>query len=247
MVSPRYKKIYDFLIIILSVFSILLVILDFSTIIHLSQYPYRFFDELILGIFTADYVIRWFFAPNKKDFFVHNIFDLIAILPFDALFSFFRIARILRITRVSRLSHLGRLVGITGKMTNRLSDFLKINGFINVLYTSFILIILSSLTFAYAENVSLPESLWWAFVTATTVGYGDVAPHTVLGKFAAILLMFLGIGFISLLTSTITEYFNRNTIHEQTEMDEKIDLLLQKIDNLEKQVSELKKDKTAKK
>jgi voltage-gated potassium channel len=172
---------------------------------------------------------------------------LIAILPLDALFSFFRIARIIRITKVSRLSHLGRLVGVSGKMTNRLSDFLKINGFINVLYTSLILIILSSLTFSYAENLPLPESLWWAFVTATTVGYGDVAPHTVLGKLAAILLMFLGIGFISLLTSTITEYFNRNTVHEQTEMDEKIDLLLQKIDHLEKQVSELNKREINKK
>ncbi|KZU52326.1 ion transporter [Lactiplantibacillus plantarum] len=49
--------------------------------------------------------------------------------------------------------------------------------------------------------------MWWAIVTSTTVGYGDISPHTLVGKFAAVLLMLIGVGFIGILTSTITSYF----------------------------------------
>ncbi|KRM97608.1 hypothetical protein FC19_GL001655 [Liquorilactobacillus aquaticus DSM 21051] len=45
------------------------------------------------------------------------------------------------------------------------------------------------------ENVPLSESFWWAIATATTVGYGDVSPHTAIGKLTAVMLMFVGIGF----------------------------------------------------
>ncbi len=49
--------------------------------------------------------------------------------------------------------------------------------------------------------------MWWAIVTSTTVGYGDISPHTLVGRFAAVLLMLIGVGFIGILTSTITSYF----------------------------------------
>ena len=49
--------------------------------------------------------------------------------------------------------------------------------------------------------------MWWSIVTSTTVGYGDISPHTLVGKFAAVLLMLIGVGFIGILTSTITSYF----------------------------------------
>lgn len=237
----EYKKIYDLLIIISALISIILVVLDFSNTIILSQHPYNIIDNTILIIFSIDYFFRLFYATSKKDFFIRNIFDLLAILPLDSLFSFFRIARIVRVTRVSRLARLGRVIGITGKLTNKISDFLKINGFVNILYASLILIVISSLTYSYAENVPLIEAVWWALVTATTVGYGDISPNTMLGKISAILLMLLGIGFIGILTSTITEYFNRSSLQKQTtDTDEKLDLLLKKMEVLEKEIEELK-------
>lgn len=241
MSFKEYRKIYDLLIIILALISILFVILDFSNTIDLSQQPYNIIDNTILIIFSIDYFFRLFHATNKKDFFIRNIFDLIAILPFNYLFNFFRIARIFRISQISRLARLGRIVGVTGKLTNKISDFLKINGFVNVLYASLILILIASLTYSYAENVSLTKSIWWALVTATTVGYGDISPVTPLGKLSAIVLMFLGIGFIGLLTSTITEFFNRMYQQkEQENSDEKIDILIKKIESLEEEIKELK-------
>lgn len=230
-------KVYDTGIIGLALVSIIMVVLDFSSVISLKDQPYLTIDTIILIIFAIDYIYRFYKAENKFQFFKSNIFDLIAIIPFDAVFSFFRIARVFRIARISRFSRLSRLVGVTGKLTKRLSDFLNTRNFIKVLYASIVLILLSSALYSYAENVPFTESFWWALVTATTVGYGDISPASPLGKIAAIILMFLGIGFIGLLTSTITDYFNKQDEPEQDEdLHEKIDQLLIKIDQLESKI-----------
>lgn len=86
--------------------------------------------------------------------------------------------------------------------------------------------------YSLAENVSLSESFWWAIATATTVGYGDISPHTAIGKFAAVLLMFVGIGFIGMLTSSITAYF--------TTADDDSKKILEKLDKLENEYREIK-------
>lgn len=79
--------------------------------------------------------------------------------------------------------------------------------------------------------------MWWAIVTSTTVGYGDISPHTLVGKFAAVLLMLIGVGFIGILTSTITSYFAQ----EDTSNFDKLYVEIQK---LEKQ-NEIIKNKLA--
>ena len=237
--DPNMKKQYEYLIIFLALVSIALVLLDFSSVIRLSQSPWLYLDQTILIIFTVDYLARFYQAKNKLRFFYENIFDLIAIIPFNTLFSFFRFARIFRIARLSRLANLSRLVGVTGKLSKHLKGLLQTNGFINVLYASIVLIIISSALYSYAENVSYIDALWWSFVTTTTVGYGDISPDSPIGRFAAVVLMFLGIGFIGFLTSTLTEYFNKRK-KESHQIAEKLDLVLEKIERLEKEVQELK-------
>lgn len=226
----------------LAILSIILVVLDFASIIDISNQPFSSIDFFVLIIFAYDYFSRFFRAENKKEFFFKNLFDLIAIIPFNSIFSFFRLARVFRIARVTRLFKLSRLVGTTGKLTNRIDDFLKTNGFRNALYVSVVLIMISATMYSIAENVPFVDSIWWAVVTTTTVGYGDISPHTPLGRLAAILLMFLGIGFIGILTSTITEYFNSEKDFDEDEvasLHNKIDLLIEKIESLE---NEIKRD-----
>lgn len=122
-----------------------------------------------------------------------------------------------------------RLVGLTGKL-NRL---LKINGLVYIIYTSLAILIISASMYSVSEHVDYGKALWWAIATATTIGYGDISPHTVLGKSAAILLMIIGIGFVGVLTSSLTNFF----IQDHT--NDRMTTVLNKLDELEKANREL--------
>ena len=67
------------------------------------------------------------------------------------------------------------------------------------------------------------DALWWAFVTSTTVGYGDISPSTGAGRIVAVILMLMGIGLVSMLTGTIATYFTIQ--NEKTGRDKKLDTL----------------------
>jgi voltage-gated potassium channel len=105
-----------------------------------------------------------------------------------------RIFRILRIIRLLRLAPaMRRLFSVGGVRYVGLLAALCILG--------------GAEAFADAEGVSSWDGLWWAVTTATTVGYGDVYPHTVLGRLIGIGLMLVGIGFVAVLTGAIAQRF----------------------------------------
>ena len=199
--DSRFFRYYNVVIALLAIISIILVILDYSSVINLSTFPYVVIDNTILIIFAIDYFTRLLTAENKFKFFKTHLLDLLAIIPFNTIFSFFRFARALRVVRLSRAFRLTRLAGITGILQERAKKFLHRGGLIYYLWLSVILIIIASAIYFLAEGASYSDSIWWAIVTATTVGYGDISPHTLMGRIAAILLMFNGIGLIGALTS----------------------------------------------
>lgn len=223
------KKIYEVIMVILAIISILLIILDYGSIINLDKgYP-RLLNNIILVIFAIDYFTRFYFAKDKKKYFKDNIFDLISIIPVNTTFGIFRMARIARFVSVLRIV---RLIGLTGKL-NRL---LQTNGLIYVMYTSICILVVSASMYSISEHASFGQSLWWAIATATTIGYGDISPDTFIGKLAAILLMFVGIGFVGVLTSSITNFF----IHDHT--SDRMQEVLDKLTALEKSNAELKEE-----
>lgn len=237
----QYAEVYNAVIIVLAIISILLVILDFTDVLDLGGPPWSFIDDGILGIFTIDYFTRLFLAKNKRKFFRENIFDLIAIIPINSALSFFRIARIGRIARLSKIIRLVRLTGFVGKLQRSLGRFFKTNGFVYLIWISLAILLLSATLYSFAESVPWSEALWWAIATATTVGYGDISPHTAIGKVAAILLMFVGIGFIGMLTSTITAYFaGEHETDDYQELSNRIEHLEQQNDELLKEIRKLK-------
>ena len=201
------KKYYDLSVIVLAIISVVLVAQDIAGNISLSSEPYKSIDFAILIFFWIDYLIRMYAAQNKKHFIKNNIADLIAILPFNALFSAFRVFRVMRIIRITKFARLVRALGFAGKLNAKLKVFLNTNNFIYVLYASFVLIFASSVLMTYVEGQSFGDALWWSIVTCTTVGYGDISPSTVSGRIIAVVLMVFGIGLLGMLTGTITTYF----------------------------------------
>lgn len=220
------KKFYYLSVLVLSLISILLALLDISNVINLNIAPFSYADRSILVFFWIDYIVRLFKSENKKKFLKDNIFDLLAIIPFDTIFYFFRAFRVLRVIKLLRLI---RIVGFTGKIQKSVKRFFKTNGFMYLVIVTVILVLLGAEIYSVAENINYFDSIWWAIATTTTVGYGDISPHTEVGRFVAVILMLLGIGLIGSVTSTVTAFF----------VEEKND---SQNDKLEQELSDIKQE-----
>ncbi|MDV0429829.1 ion channel [Lactiplantibacillus sp. DA1] len=203
----------------------------------------------LLVVFAVDYFVRLGRSRDRKTFLIHSAFDLMGIIPMHPVFALFRLGRL---ARMVQYHHLFWKLGLDGKWSHDFHRFIYSTGFIYLFSISIAIIVLSALLFSVFEHQSLSDSLWWAITTATTVGYGDDTPHTAVGKVIAVGLMFGGIGFIGLLTSTITDFFTNQAssnmpvdeAHDQDELRQllvKMDTLTTKVEHLQNQVKRLEK------
>ena len=229
---------YDTTIILLALISVILVLLGFAEMIDLDNPPYNIIDLLLWGVFVVDYAWQFFLSKGKWRFIIENIFDLLAILPLNAIFTVFRLGRIFRLARLTKLLKLTRLlriVGLTGKLEKKIGKLLRTNGLLYIFYLNSFIVLVGSSILSVVEEKSFSESLWWALVTVTTVGYGDIVPTSIFGKWLAVLLMLVGIGTIGMLTSALTNFFVKENPDEQIKLDELQDELSSQRILLEKQ------------
>ena len=237
-----FKDYYDTTIIILALISVILVLLGFAEMVDLDNPPYNIIDLLLWGVFVVDYVWRFSLSRGKWRFIIENIFDLLAILPLNAIFTVFRVGRIFRLARLTKLLKLTRLlriVGLTGKLEKKVSKLLRTNGLLYILYLNFFIVLLGSSILSVVEEKSFSDSLWWALVTVTTVGYGDIVPVSLFGKWIAVLLMLVGISTIGMLTSTLTNFFVKDNPDEQIKLDKLQDELSSQRILIEKQFEKI--------
>jgi len=132
----------------------------------------------------------------------------VIITSFPPLPNLLASARILSLVRISRFS---RIVGATFRGLTELRVVLARRGLAYVATATLLLILGGAAALEVVEPQTVHggyfDGVWWAVVTASTVGYGDIAPSTPAGRLIAIVLMLAGIGMISTFSATITSYF----------------------------------------
>lgn len=234
MNQKMIHKLYVVSDFILTFFWILLFILSLAGVISISSFPYNLIDTSILILFTISYLVRFLLATNKRKYFTENIFDLFAIIPLS----------LLNIGILAKSNRIFRIVNLLAKLGHNKNSILYRNGFIYALYASACIVFVGSGFFSVVENISYEDSIWWSIVTMTTVGYGDIVPKTGWGKIIAAITMLFGIGFIGMLTSTITNYFRGKKTNKKkdTPENENIKQLNTKVDELTKLVENLSKN-----
>lgn len=208
-------KIFDICLLIFILASICVVMLDSVSSLH-SRYGELFFvlEWFFTILFTIEYILR-IIAVKKPLLYVVGflgLVDLMAIIPmYLSIFLagaqsllVLRALRLLRIFRIFKLTHFLSEMSFLGAAIR--SSAKKISIFMLVVIA--IVVILGSIMYLVepAENgfTSIPESIYWAIVTITTVGYGDIAPATPTGKFIASIIMLIGYGIIAVPTGIIT-------------------------------------------
>lgn len=223
---------------LLSVFAVALFGID--SFIFLPQEVKKLidlYDFILCGVFFIDFCLTLKKARNRtKYFFTYGWLDFVSCIP---VVDFFRMGRFAKIIKVIRLLRMAKSAHIITKnfMQNKRDNTVLMTALMGI-----IVICLSSILILMTEDIpegkihTAEDAIWWSFVTATTVGYGDYDPVTVGGRIIASLLMITGIGIFGVLTATLTSFFSHTDHVQENELREDLN-------ELKLLINQMKKDK----
>lgn len=262
----RSGKIFDIILLITIIVSVIGVMLDSDKQINQKYGNILLIAEWIFTIFfTIEYLLRIYCSRSKKKyvFSTMGIVDLLSIIPtyltiFYAPIGSLIDIRVMRLIRIFRIFQLSKYLrsGHTMQIALR-SSRPKIIVFI--LSISLIVIILGTLMYIVEGQQNdkinnIPQAIYWAVVTLTTVGYGDVVPITTLGKTISVFIMMLGYAIIAVPTGIVSSEMSRNRqdkeqlknqdtiLKKEKEIISKETEILDKLESLEKKIENLSKD-----
>jgi voltage-gated potassium channel len=180
-------------------------------------------DYFVWAAFTAEYLIKLYLAPSRRQFFTRHLIDL-AVVAMPVL-------RPLRALRLLRLLNLARVGVVLTNALKRAREILTHRGLHFVLLAVLgIVLACSTAELTFEQHARGPtihnftDALWWAIVTVTTVGYGDKYPVTAGGRGVAVVLMLVGIGLIGVLTATVASYFiEANGDNDNASLNKRLD------------------------
>jgi voltage-gated potassium channel len=230
--ETKWDKIINGFIITLIILNVIVVMLETVHFIH-EEYAvfFHYFDLVSVIIFTIEYVLRvW--SCNHDPRYKHNFYgrirymlstdaliDVLAILPFYIHVVIGLDLRVLRILRLLRFLRLFRLTAYMKSAKLVKNVFItKANDLkLSLVLIAFLIIIASSLLYFAEHNAqpkvfsSIPATIWWAVVTITSVGYGDMVPVTILGKILTGVITLSGLAILALPAGIITSGFLEET------------------------------------
>ncbi|WP_313360695.1 ion transporter [Empedobacter sp.] len=217
-----YGKLFDISLLLLILLSVGLVMLESIPAINARHHTVLVSLEWILTfLFTIEYLLRIYCVKNRWRyiFSFYGVIDLLSILPFylglvlptSKYLASIRILRLLRIFRIFNLTRFTRGKNVLVLGLKESKD--KIIVFLS--FVVLIVVVIGSIMYMVEHDhpesgfTSIPISIYWAIVTLTTVGYGDISPVTGLGQFLASVVMIIGYGVIAVPTSIITMEMNK--------------------------------------
>jgi len=226
--DTRGGKLFDIILLIAILASILFVMLE--SVQSIDEKYGHFLDVaewVITILFSLEYVLRIVTVkkPWKYIFSFYGIIDLLSTIPkYVSLILInshnLAVLRALRLLRIFRILKIARYIGASNRLLLAIrSSRAKIAVFL--LFVLILCIILGTIMYMIegAENgfTSIPRSVYWAIVTLTTVGYGDIAPATALGQLIASAIMILGYAIIAIPTGIVGSELMNAKIHTNTQ------------------------------
>jgi voltage-gated potassium channel len=195
-------------IVILSIYVLLALLIDsyFKLSPETSKLLF-IIDNIICIIFLFDFFYRFYQAPSKKEFIKWGWIDFISSIPS---FEFLRYGRLIRLFRLLRVMRAFRSVKY---LTKHLFKNRTQGTFATVSLIALLMLVFGSISILQVEvdpnsNIkSAEDAIWWAFVTITTVGYGDKYPVTTEGRIIAAFLMVTGVGLFGTFTGFVAAWF----------------------------------------
>lgn len=223
-------KLFDIILLIAILMSILLVMLESVDFINDKYNSLLNSAEWVITIlFSLEYIVRLLTVKKPLNYALsfYGIIDFLSTIPkYLSLILVgthsLTVLRGLRLLRVFRILKLTRFIGESTNFTRALlASRVRIIVFLS--YVIIICIILGTVMYLVEGQedsgfTSIPKSVYWAIVTMTTVGYGDIAPVTALGQFIASVIMILGYGIIAIPTGIVTSEMTK----KQDNTNEKI-------------------------
>ncbi len=198
----------DIIIVILSIYVLIALLIDsfFKLSPELSRLL-NIIDNFICVVFLYDFFYRLIKTPSKSEFLKWGWIDLVSSIPTCAYFRYGRLIRLFRVLRVLRAFRSVKY--ITAHIFKNRTE----GTFATVSLIAVLMIIFGSIAILQVEkdpgcNIkSAEDAIWWAFVTITTVGYGDKYPITTEGRIIAAFLMITGVGLFGTFTGFIAAWF----------------------------------------
>ena len=211
-------KLFDVVLLGMIVLSALIVVMDSVENIRFHK-TFLVIEWFMNIIFTAEYIVRVMVVKNKKDyiFSMMGVIDLLSILPFY-IGIFAPEAKYLMIIRLFRLLRVFRILNMMDYMDDGhyilqslRSSSRKI--YIFLMFITIIVVVLGALMHIIEGGKNgfhnIPVSIYWAVVTITTVGYGDISPVTPLGKLLSMVLMLCGYSIIAVPTGIVSSHMRK--------------------------------------
>jgi voltage-gated potassium channel len=210
LVRLKENILVDIVAVLLALLSVGLLIFELSSDLYADQIALIHTIDLLIALsFLLDFSIGMILAKSRKTYFKQNWPDLLASIPIsEGLFRTLRALRLLRLVRVVRVIARIRRLGVVAE---RIAD--NSSWYIYTASITTIVILSGAVAFFSMELETNPDvntffdAIWWAVVTSTTVGYGDIYPVTWEGRVIGMFLMFFGIGLVGTFAGLVGSYF----------------------------------------